>query len=557
MTREARAGASLLALKGRAFLNAVTHAPKAGLVVLFTLAALLVWAEVYGTLRALRFLDQFGSVGLAVFQRVLEVGLVVLSAGVTFSAITTAILTLYLSDDLNFLLTQPLRSGRVFTLKVFETYLTTALVPTGLTLPILAAVGAFFHAPAWYYPVALIGTVLVYALPVGLGALIAVFLMRVAPVGRVREVATALGVLLSAALVYAVRAVRPEVIVQQLTDARDFEAFLERFALPDNPLMPAAWAAVGFWTAARGGAPLTLIPLAVLAVLVLAGATALAAFAYQAGWARNLDSSRVRLDPRPRGPSRVERFAARFGPGGVLAMKDARLLLRDPTQWSQLLILVALGGVYVVSVRSFPQQLPLFQNIVGYVQLAFQGFVIAGVGVRLAFPGVSLEGRAYWLLRTSPMTARQIVLSKYAGALPPTLVLALILSVTSALALDLSPVIVFASVLVAVSSALVTTALGVALGAVAPRFTADNPAEIGVSPAGLTYMLVSVAYTLALLAVLARPAYASVYLPDVFPGLTYFATPLGLLALAGVLACTVLGTVLPLRYGWSRLDRHE
>ncbi|WP_425387822.1 putative ABC transporter permease subunit, partial [Deinococcus pimensis] len=176
----------MLGLKGRALVNALARGPKAGFAFLALLAALLVWGEVEGTLRALRFLNGFGSIGTAVFRRVLEIGLIVLSAGVTFSAVTTAISTLYLSDDLNFLLTQPLPARRVFALKVLETYLSAALVPTVLTLPILMAVGAFFGAAWWYFPLALLACALTYALPVGLGAGIAVLLMRVAPLGRVR-----------------------------------------------------------------------------------------------------------------------------------------------------------------------------------------------------------------------------------------------------------------------------------------------------------------------------------------------------------------------------------
>lgn len=549
--------ASLLGVKWIGLRNTIVRAPKVGYAVLGLLAALFVWGEVEGTLRALRFLDGFGDLGLAVFRRVLEIGLIVLSSGVTFSAVTTAISTLYLSDDLNFLLTQPLAARRVFALKVFETYLNTALVPTLLTLPIVWSLGAFFRAPVWFYPLAPALVVLTYALPVGLGAALAVILMRVAPLGRVREVATALGVVISAALVYVIRAARPEVLLQQMQDPERFEKLLAQFASPANPLLPPSWAAGAIWTSALGRFPLGLVPLALLGALVLLGATLLASFAYQEGWARGLDSSRVKLDPTPRRASAMERLANRFGRAGTLAFKDARLMLRDPTQWSQLLILVALAGVYLVSVRSLPLQLPQFKEIVGYIQLAFQGFVIAGVGVRLAFPAVSLEGRAYWMLRTGPVSARALVWSKYLGALPPALILALVLGITSARLLDLSVVVTFASVLVAVSNALVVTSLGVGLGAAFPKFTADNPAEIGLSPGGLMYMLGSLAYSLVLLVILARPTYLSVTFPGLYPGLAYFATLPGVLALGGVLLLTVLGMLGPLVFGWRRLDRAE
>lgn len=149
---------SLLALKATAFGHTLRHGPKWGYSFLVVLALALVSAEVYGTWRALQFLGRFGSIGTNVFARVLEIGLITLSSGVTFSATTTAISTLYLSDDLNFLLTQPIPTRRVFGLKVFETFLNTALVPLFLMLPLLATIGVFFGAPLWAYPVMLVST---------------------------------------------------------------------------------------------------------------------------------------------------------------------------------------------------------------------------------------------------------------------------------------------------------------------------------------------------------------------------------------------------------------
>ncbi|MFC6660442.1 putative ABC transporter permease subunit [Deinococcus multiflagellatus] len=117
-------------LKLRALRRTVQRAPKWGYALVGLLALLLLTAEVYGSWRALTFLGRYGDIGLNVFARVLEIGLITLSSGVTFSATTAAISTLYLSDDLNFLLAQPLSAVRVFALKVTETFLNAALAPS-------------------------------------------------------------------------------------------------------------------------------------------------------------------------------------------------------------------------------------------------------------------------------------------------------------------------------------------------------------------------------------------------------------------------------------------
>ncbi|PNY83100.1 putative ABC transporter permease subunit [Deinococcus koreensis] len=549
--------ASLLKLKLTALRHTLEGASRPGLLFLAALGVLLVWAEVYGVWRALTFLSTFGDIGTNVFSRVLEIGLITLSSGVTFSATTTAISTLYLSDDLNFLLTQPLPTRRVFGLKVAETFLNTALVPVALTLPLMITVGVFFHAPAWAYAVMLLAALLTFAAPVGLGALLAVGLMRVAPVGRVREVSTALGVLISAGLVYAIRALRPEVLVQKMQDPAKFEELLKNFAGPGSPLLPPSWAAQGIWQAAHGHLAAPLLPLLVLTVVLLLAATALATRAYQEGWARALDSSTPRLDPTPRRAAPLERLLSRLGSGGSLASKDLRVTLRDPTQWSQLLVVVALAGVYLVSVKAVPIPVAQFRGILGYIQLAFQGFIISGVAVRLAFPAVSTEAKSYWLLRTAPIAPRQIVLSKFLGVLPVTLILGLVMGLASARAMNLGPTLLLLSALVSMSNAFVITALGVGLGAAAPKFDADNPAEIGVSAGGLAFMGLSLLYSVLCLLLLARPAAGSVLRPDLYPGLSALGTPEGVLGLIGLGLATVFGTWLSLRMGWKRLDALE
>ncbi len=564
----ANVSSSLLNLKFRAFYNALARGPKIGYLIILSVVMLVVYAELEGTRRAMTFLCDFGKifsescslVGRSVAQRALETGLIVLASGVTFSAITTAITTLYSSDDLNFLLAQPIPTSRVFALKLSETYLSAAGVPSLLTVPPLLAIGLFFHAPFWFFPLAVLSALLAYALPVGLGAGIAILLMRFAPAGRVREVATGLGVILSASLVYVIRAAKPEELLKRLANLDNDSAitqFLTQFGTPSNPLLPSSWASRVIWDGARGSFSSSIYPLVILSALLLLVAGWLASKAYQEGWVRGLESSRVKLDPMPRVASGIENFFGKFGASGHLIVKDARLLFRDATQWSQLLILVALGGVYVVSVRAFPITGELMKNAVGFMTLAFQGFVISGVGIRMAFPTVSFEGPGFWILRTGPISSRSIVLAKYWGALPPTLLLALVLGYFSASSLNLSAVLQFSSVLVAVSSALAITALGVGVGAALPRFKADNPAEVAVSAGGLLYMVLSLFYSGFLVLIVARPAYLSVTQPNLYPGLSYFASLEGFLVLGLMLVFTVVGTIAPLWYGWVKLDQFE
>ena len=74
------------------------------------------------------------------------------------------------------------------------------------------------------------------------------------------------------------------------------------------------------------------------------------------------------------------------------------------------------------------------QNVVPFLNLGLAGFVLASVAARFIFPGVSLEGRTFWLLRSSPMSMRELLWSKFWVGTLPLLVLAIgIVGVTDVL----------------------------------------------------------------------------------------------------------------------------
>ncbi len=570
---------SLFTAKWLSLKNTILRGNRWNYVVVLIFVLLVAWGEYVGTLRALEYVCDTGRgfldftrkcsiVGTSIASRVLENGLLVLGAGVTFSAVTTAITTLYTSEDLNFLLAQPIPSARVFALKLFDTYLSAAGVPSLLLVAPLIGLGVHFQAAWWYFPLAILAAFITFVLPVGLGATIAIALMRLSPAGRVREVATGVGIILSAGLVYLIRAAKPEELLKQLNasngEGNSIDKLVEQFGNPSNPLLPSSWASDFIWSSARGDFTNGIILLTGLAVVLMLMAHFLATKAYLEGWVRGLESSQVRLDPTKRRASWFENLMAHFGAAGHLITKDVRLLFRDATQWSQLLILVALGGVYVVSVRAVPgldsvnaEQAKLYRNALGFLTIAFQGFVIAGVGVRMAFPSISFEGYGYWLLRTSPLSTKNIVIAKFWGALPATLILAFCLGWFAATSLNLTPVITTMSVIVAISSAFVMTGLGVGIGAAVPRFKFDNPAEVAVSAGGFIYMSASIIFSGILTVLAARPTYISLTDARYAQGLEYFATSEGMIILGTMLVLGVLGTILPLWYGWTRLDRHE
>lgn len=547
------AAVSLLALRAQGLWNAIRRAPLRHLLAGSLMLAVAV-AICWGVERGVRWIDRYpliGNIADVALQRSLELFVTLLLLGVAFSALSNAITTLYTATDLPLLLSLPLPAARVFRLKVLETYLSSAALPALLTVPVVLGLGIARDAPAVYYPVAVTAVLALYALPVALGALLALLLMRLAPAGRVKEVSTALTVLLAAGLVLAFRAIRPEQLAELTPE--QFEVFLQAFASLQLGAWPPGWAGTAVWQGLAGQVGASLWWLLLLTALAMWLLTATAVRAYQAGWVRGLDVGGGRRDPRPRAAAWWERPLARLGPWGGLVVKDLRSLWRDPSQWSQLLVLLALAGVYLVGTTSVPVEGQRFRDILGTLNLAFLSFLLSGVGTRLAFPALSAEGEGLWLLRTAPLSAASVVAAKLVLVLPPLLILGLGLGAAQALLLDVSPGLASASWLAGGCAALAVACMGVGLGAAFPRFDATQVAEVPMSPGGLLYMATSLVYAAGLTALLAFPALAG-WLP---PDGALWTSQWGALAAALAVAWTLAFSGVAMLLGILRFRRWE
>ena len=111
-----------------------------------------------------------------------------------------------------------------------------------------------------------------------------------------------------------------------------------------------------------------------------------------------------------------------------LLIKDLKVFLRDVSQWSQLLLLLALMLVYLYNFRvldldRIPYMSGVLKNVYAFLNLAMAGFVMATVAVRFVFPAVSAEGAAFWIIRTAPISLQDFLWSKFWTGLVPVLVL--------------------------------------------------------------------------------------------------------------------------------------
>jgi ABC-2 type transport system permease protein len=251
---------------------------------------------------------------------------------------------------------------------------------------------------------------------------------------------------------------------------------------------------------------------------------------------------------------------AALGPFGVvrreLVLKEVRLFFRDTTQWSQLILLAVLVMVYVFNIKFLPlrgEGMTFFLvNVVPFLNLVLAGFVLASIAARFIFPGVSLEGRTLWLLRSSPMSMRELLWSKFWVGTLPLLVLAVaIVGVTDYL-LQVSAFMMVVSVLSITFMTLAIAGLAIGFGTFFPQFETENAAQIPTSFGGLVFMMSSVALIGLVVILEARPVYT--YLSAEAYGTPSDAASMVVGFGLAALICG-LATLAPIEAALRRLDR--
>jgi len=429
---------------------------------------------------------------------------------VGFSALVSALTTFFLSEDLRLLLPAPVPAARLFYSRFARTVGQAGWMVVAFVLPVLLGLGLAHCAPALYYLVALLSVVPFVVIPSAIGALLTLGLVSVFPARRARDVLMLMGLLFAIALVLLLRFLRPErlLAVQSLPDVTAFFATLQS---PVTPLLPSFWAGESLFRGLRG--ELDLLHLG--ALWTTAGAlTVLARAVYGrqhfTAWSKAQEARKARFT-RLRLLEPLLRLVPLAPARRALLVKDLKVFLRDTTQWSQLLLLVALALVYVYNFRvldldRIPYMSRLVKNAYAFVNLAMAGFVTAAVAVRFAFPAVSAEGAAFWIVRTSPVSLSAFLWSKLWTGLVPIVVLAEALTVASnhLLGVGLFLKVLGAAAIAFMSLALVGLACG--MGAEHPRFGAENPTQIAGSYGGVAFMVLAVCYILTTVALLSWPA---------------------------------------------------
>ena len=522
-----------------------------------TLFWLAVFRVLYVILRYFRGVEELGPLLAGKL-----LGLVLLSfiAILVLSNVITALSSFFLAKDLDLLVSAPVDWLRIYLAKLGETLLHSSWMVALMAVPILTAYGVIYHGGPLFAPFAVLALFPMLVVPAVAGSAVTLVLVNVFPARRTRDLLSIVALGAAGGLILLLRVIRPE----RLASPEGFRNLLDFIAVlrtPTSPFLPSEWATKAIMTFLRGEVdPLPLVLLwTTAAALVTIGAMLHRAL-FAPGFTKAQEGA--------------ERFVRgtwwRWTVGTLLGflpvakrefvLKDIKLFFRDPTQWSQLILLAVLVVVYLFNIKALPlhrgEQVGFFYvTLVSFLNLGLAGFVLAAIAARFIFPAVSLEGRHMWLLRSSPLELRALLWSKYWVGTIPLLVLALLLTGLTNVLLQVRPFMMVVGMLTIGGLTFAIAALALGFGALYPQFETENAAQIPTSFGGLVYMMTTIALLGGVIVALWQAVYA--YVRAVYQGqpVVVDGWMISWFAVAAMLCAAA--TALPLWVGLRRMERFE
>jgi ABC-2 type transport system permease protein len=533
--------------------------------ILLALISFLFWAGIFAVVyRVLVYFQSVEGFGDILARKLLSMVLLTFFSVLIFSSILTALSTLYLSKDLPLIHAAPISADKVFLARWIESTFDSSWMLFLFGLPVFLAYALVYNAGPGFY-VVLAGSLFPFCLLASaIGTLVVLFLVVVLPANRMRDIFVFLSMVLVILLYVMFRFMRPERLVDP-TALATLTGYLRSLEAPGSPFLPTTWMLETLWPILTGKKGMALFYWGLSAtgtLSIIFVEIKLSRLFYF----RGVSKAQVAR----RGPRRSKKTIGIYSKGSwlgsgkvrALLVKDIRTFFRDNTQWSQLFLLVALIIVYLYNFKVLPidkAPIPTFylQNILSFLNMGLAGFVLAAMAVRFVFPAVSIEGEAFWLIRSAPLSLNTFLWVKFWTYLVPLLVLSEILIVLTNALLSVTPFMMGLSTITVFFMVFGITAMGVGLGAAYPNFRLENLAQVATGFGGMLFMFLCVGFIGSVIILEAGPVY-TIFMArlrgEAIPLVHWIWIAVSFLLVAGI---NVLAVFWPMRFGLQSLSRLE
>ncbi|MBW2590920.1 MAG: hypothetical protein JRD71_09440, partial [Deltaproteobacteria bacterium] len=466
---------------------------------LISTIGLVFWAGLFAiSLRVLSYFKGIEDIGDILALKLLSMMLITSFVLLIFSSILTSLSKLYLSRDLLLVHSLPVSSHKIFTARWIDSTVDSSWMVILYTLPVFISYGIIYRSGFFFYLDIFIVLMSLSITASALSSILVMCAVIVVPANRMRSIFIFISLFFFVALYIAIRFLKPELLV----DPEVFDSvlvYITALKTPSSSFLPTTWAfdsikAVLYGSVADGmfhaAISLSFTGTFVFAIIIVADSI------YFKGFSKT-QSAQVRLIKQ----SSIGSNLFKFLPGQVraLAVKEIKTFFRDQTQWSQLFLIAALVVIYIYNFNVLPiEKSPIktiyLQNLLSFLNMGLALFVLTAITGRFAYPAVSSERNAFWIVKSAPGTIKKFLWVKFFIYYFPLLILAEILIIVTNILLNVTAFMMILSIITVFFLVPGIVAMGIGLGAAYPDFKAENPTQTVTSFGGLVFMILCAGY---------------------------------------------------------------
>lgn len=528
----------------------------------------------YGLYRFLEYVgrapmlgDTFGPIlGGLLVSKLLEMLFLSLFFMILFSSIIAALSSFYLSEELPTLISSPLPISMIFRSRMLLMTIESSWMVVAFFMPALYAFATALKAnwPAYLiFPFFLLFAIL---LPNLTGGFTALSLATFFPIRQMKKVFQFLSILVLTGLIFFLRSLEAEKLLNP-SYFKDISQYILSLEVPLIGYSPSSWLHQASMSLFRNNtleAFKQIIPLVALSLTGLALLNLFAAKFYRQSWQRSMEAA----DNQVLGLEWLRRilvwpFRLVDPVFRVIASKEITTFVRDPAIFSQIFMMTAIVFVYGYNLKILPlKDIPSLysgelNDILVFLNGPFIGFIVASIGMRFVFPSISMEGRAFWAVKSSPVSPRKILFTKLFLYLLPMMMLGIVLCMVTNSVFKVShPILMYMSYINVILITLVITSLAIGVGTVYADFSADSPLKIAGSYGGFIYMLLSGFFIINLVVLEVYPMYR-LFFSRFYQGRGASGVVLVSTSAILLLISTVIWVYIPFKKGLDTIENYE
>ena len=484
--------------------------------ILFSSMGLAFWVGTFLIFyRILTYFQRLEGFGDVLAYKLLSMALITFFSLLIFSSILTSLSKLYLAKDLSLVHSLPVSREKIFLARWIESTIDSSWMVLIYSLPLFLSYAIVYKTGAFYYGMVGFNLLPFCLIASSVSAFVVMVIAAVLPAGRIRGVFVFLGLLMFILLLVSFRLMRPERFVHP-ESFNTVVAYLKSLESSHSPLLPTTWFFDTLRAALTGSIRNAFFNSALswsFAETMIFVITWISGAVYFKGLSK-AQTAASKFFPF----LRFKKFGYGFffnsfpSPARAFAVKEIKTFFRDQTQWSQVFLVAALIIIYLYNFSVLPLEkssikIEYLQNLISFLNMGLAAFVLTAVAARFVFPAVSMEGDAFWIVMSSPVSIRTFLWIKFFVYFIPLLLLSELLIVVTNILLHVTPFMMVISVFTTFFMVPGIISMGLGLGAIYRDFRSENPAQSVTSLGGLIYMTVSIGFIGLIIMLEAGPVY--------------------------------------------------